>query len=67
MSIDELVQEHIKCMQAITQDKTAVAVGDPSRRADELFVALRHVLCCAILVEATEAQLHDMSQRYQKT
>lgn len=33
-------------------------------RADQLVEALRHIICCAVLVEMPEADLLDIARRY---
>lgn len=66
MTIPELVEAHKSAILEITGDKSLPQVGDANGRADQLITALRHTLCCAILVESTEAQLLDMAKRYKE-
>lgn len=62
MSIEELVQAHREEFAKIARDKTHQR--DSGKRADQLVVGLRHVLCCWILDEATEKDVCDISRRY---
>lgn len=67
MTASELTSIHNGEALAIMADKTHSAVGtapDANRRAEQCVVALRHVLCCWILNEASEAQLLEISKRY---
>lgn len=59
MSIQELTEEHRAAALALMQDKSLA--GRSGERADQLVVAIRHILCCWILNEATEAELAGLA------
>lgn len=62
VKITKLAEEH--CRQAVIIMHYKNRIGDPSARADQLVFAMRHLLCCWILTEATEQQLQEVVGKY---
>lgn len=62
MSIEELTKAHAEAAQAIMANSPASETCDANARADELVVALRHLIAAWALSEATEADLRLLSR-----
>lgn len=65
-TVQEFAELHKAAVLAITGDKSLVGVGTPDQRGDQLVGALRHVLCCSVLEELTEAQLLGLTAELEK-
>jgi len=61
MTTLELVELHKTKALALLQDKSLKCF--PSKRADQLTISMRHLLCCWILIEATEEELLRLSNK----
>jgi hypothetical protein len=59
VELKKLCGLHRKAALAIMDDKS-----NAEDRADQLVEALRHIICCAVLVEMPEADLLDIARRY---
>jgi len=64
MSIEEFKTLHQKAALEIMADNSLSTVGTAEKRADQAVVGMRHLLCCWILVDATESQLAQLAQGY---